>query len=382
MTTIYLDNNATTPPYPAVLAAMEPYWATDFANPSSLHGPGRLARKAAQDARECVADLLDAHPDEVLFTSGGTEANNLALLGVTGGRPAHAVFSPIEHPCVAECSRVLEGRGWRVATLDVDHDGLIDPAHLASQIRNDTRVVSVMLANNDTGVIEPIERLAELSAGQGVPFHTDAVQAVGKTPVRFHELGVATLALSAHKFHGPKGIGALLVRRDVRLEPLLYGGHQQQGVRPGTEPVALLVGLSEALRLASRRLEERAAQLRSLRDRLERGLVSLLSGVVRNGPAEPRLPNTLNLSFPGLDSEELLVHLDLAGIACSAGSACASGSTEPSPTLIAMGRPETILRSSLRFSIGDQNTSEEIDRAIDRIVQVVTPLRASGPVTV
>jgi cysteine desulfurase len=239
-----------------------------------------------------------------------------------------------------------------------------------------------MLANNDTGVIEPIQRLAAVAARQGVPFHTDAVQAVGKTPVRFHELGVATLALSAHKFHGPKGIGALLVRRDVRLEPLLYGGHQQQGVRPGTEPVALLVGLSEALRLASRRLEERAARLRSLRDRLERGLVSLLSGVVRNGPAEPRLPNTLNLSFPGLDSEELLVHLDLAGIACSAGSACASGSTEPSPTLIAMGRPETILRSSLRFSIGDQNTSEEIDRAIDRIVQVVTPLRATVPVTV
>lgn len=377
MNPIYLDNNATTPVHPAVVAAMEPFWSGNFANPASSHAAGRRARQAAEDARETIACFLDAYPDEVLFTSGGTEANNLAVLGLAGDVPAHAVLSPIEHPCVAECFGQLQRREWHITRLDVDGDGLIDPAQLAERLRPDTRLVSVMLANNDTGVIEPIAQLARLAAQDGVLFHTDAVQAVGKVPVRFHELGVATLALSGHKVHGPKGIGALLVRRGVALRPLLHGGHQQGGFRPGTEPVALLVGLAEALKLAHTGFEERVAHLRALRDRLESGLRSALSDSIRNGPREPRLPNTVNLSFPGLESEELLVHLDLEGIACSAGSACSSGSTEPSPTLVAMGCSEPILHGALRFSIGDQNTAVEIDQAVLQIVRVVTYHRAA-----
>lgn len=373
---IYLDNNATTPLDPEVRAAMEPYWSDTFGNPASPHASGRAARKAVEDARELVAELLGAQPDEVIFTSGGTEANNLAILGLAGEKPAHAVVSPIEHPCVSECFDWLERRGWAISRLEVDAHGLVDPVELSASLRPETRLVSVMLANNDTGVIEPVAELARKAAEHGVALHSDAVQAAGKIEIDFHQLATASLALSAHKFHGPKGVGALLVRRGISLEPLLHGGGQQSRLRPGTEPVALIVGLAEALRIACRRHDDRVARLCRLRDRLEAGVQAALGSVIRNGPAEPRLPNTSNLAFPGLESEELLLHLDLEGVACSAGSACASGSIERSPTLLAMQLPDAVAAGALRFSVGDRNTVDEIDEAIDRIVRVVRRLRA------
>ena len=373
---IYLDHNATTPMAPAVLEAMCPYFLT-AGNAESRHFAGRAARRAWEEARETVARILGADPSEVIFTSGGTEANNLAIFGLVGAQPlpGHILSSPIEHPAVAEPVARLEADGFRVDRPSVNSEGLADAPRMAASFCELTRLVTLMLANNETGAIQPVQRLAELAVPMGIPVHTDAVQAVGRIPVNFHGLGVTTLAASAHKFHGPVGVGILLVRRGTRLKSWLMGGGQQQGRRPGTVAVPLVIGLAAALEQWNAKQETLRTRWRFLRDRLEQALVSTLGSerVIRNGPQDPlsRLPQTVNLGFAGLDGDALLMQLDLAGIAVSLGAACASGSLRPSPTLVAMRLPDSLLRSSVRFSLGADTTEAEIESAIPLIIEVV-----------
>jgi cysteine desulfurase len=370
MDLIYLDNNATTPTLPAVREAMLPYLTDVFGNPASAHQAGRRARQALEDARERVAALLGAGPDEVVFTSGATEANNLAIFGLAGDPPGHVVASPIEHPSVAEPLRRLGEIGFRVDYLPVDPIGVFRAEALAGLLRPETRLVTVMLANNETGAIQPIADCITQSA-----IHCDAVQAVGRVPVHFGRLSVTTLSLSAHKFHGPRGVGALLVRRGTKLRPLFFGGHQQSGRRPGTESVALAVGLATALDLADREGETRRERVQVLRRRLLDALRRGAAPVVLNGPEEGGIPHTLNLSFPGCRADALLMNLDLAGVACSTGSACSSGSLLPSPVLKAMGVPDEVLHSAMRFSLSALLTEAEIDEAARQIVAAVGRLR-------
>jgi cysteine desulfurase len=391
---IYLDHNATTPLDPEVLDAMRPYWFA-AGNPESRHAAGRAARRAWEQARETVARILGADPEEVIFTSGGTESNNLAIFGLPGSRSCittarqdneasvsqgkadcpHIVSSPIEHPAVAEAVAHLEADGFAVDRALVDATGLASAEQMADCFRPGTRLATLMLANNETGALQPVARLATLAQQAGIPVHTDAVQAVGRVPVDFHGLGVATLAASAHKFHGPVGVGLLLVRRGVRLRARLHGGGQQQGRRPGTMAVPLAVGLAVALERWEADAAARLARWTTLGDQLESRLIAALGPgrVVRNGPSEPahRLPQTVNLGFAGLDGDALLMQLDLAGIAVSLGSACASGSTRPSPTLVAMRVPDDRLRSSVRFSLGATTTEAEINDAVSRITAIV-----------
>ncbi len=373
---IYLDNNATTALDPEVLEAMRPYFLTP-GNAESRHAAGRAARRGWDWAKETVAAILGADPGEVIFTSGGTEANNLAVFGLAGAEhePGHVVSSPIEHPAIAEPVARLEAAGFAVDRPAVNGEGVADAEAMAATFCDDTRFATLMLANNETGAVQPVARLAELAQQREIRVHSDAVQAVGRVPVDFHALGVATLAASAHKFHGPVGVGLLLVRSGVRLGSRLFGGGQQQGRRAGTVAVPLAVGLATALERWHKESEARTKRWSALRDRLEAGLVKALGAerVVRNGPADPRarLPQTTNLGFPGLDGDALLMQLDLAGIAASLGSACASGSTRPSPTLVAMRVPDDRLRSSVRFSLGATTTESEIDDAIPRIVDII-----------
>jgi cysteine desulfurase len=376
MDCIYLDNNATTPTLPAVWEAMRPYLSETYGNPASAHGVGRRARQALEDARDQIAALLGAAPEEVIFTSGGTEANNLAVFGLVGDPPGRVVASPIEHPSVAEPLRRLEEAGFSIDQLPVDATGVVSTAAMVGLVRPETRLVTVMLANNETGAVQPIADL--VGHCPGVPFHCDAVQAVGRMPVDFGKLGVTSLSLSAHKFHGPRGIGALLLQRGARLRPLLWGGHQQRGRRPGTEPVALVVGLAVALDLAQRDLTTRHACVRRLRGRLLDALRRDAAPVVINGPEHDGLPHTLNLSFPRCQADVLLMNLDLAGVACSTGSACSSGSLLPSPVLQAMRVPDELLHSAMRFSLSALLTEGEIDEAARRIAVVVRRLRASA----
>jgi cysteine desulfurase len=374
---LYLDNNSTTPLGRAADEAMRQYLRAGCGNPASAHAAGRQARRALEDARERSAALLGAHPDEVVFTSGATESNNLALLGLCGDPPGHLLASPVEHPSVLEPLRHLAVTGFTLDFLPVDGQGVVPADALAPRLRPDTRLVAVMLANHETGAVQPIRALAE-----GLPtFHCDATQAVGKIAVHFHELGVSTLSLSAHKFHGPQGVGALLVRRGVKLRPLVRGGHQQHGLRPGTEPVALAVGLVAALEDAHREVDCRRDQVCRLRKLFLSHLRDHAAPVVLNGPAEGGLPHTLNLSFPGVRADALLMALDLAGVACSTGSACSSGSLLPSPVLQAMQVPENVLHSAMRFSLSALLNEEQITEAVRRIAAVVRRLRltAEGP---
>ncbi len=383
MRPIYLDHNATSPLDPEVFEAMRPHWLA-VGNPESRHSFGRAARLAYEQARETVARILNADPLEVFFTSGGTESNNLSLFGLahlegrksTGG---HVVSSPIEHPAVAEVIDQLEGEGYSVDRPEVSLEGVADANRMAEAFRPETRLATLILAHNETGAIQPVARLADRAAELGIPVHTDAVQAVGRIPLDFQRLGVATLAASAHKFQGPPGVGLLLIRQGVKPAPLLFGGGQERGRRPGTPALALAVGLAAALEKWEREAETRIKRWATLRDRLEAGLIAKLGpeGIVRNGPTDTqpataaRLPQTLHVSFPRLDGDALLMQLDLAGVACSLGSACASGTTKPSPSLQAMRLPADHLRSSVRFSLGATTTEQEIEEAIQRVAQVV-----------
>ena len=383
---IYLDHNATTPPLPEVVDAVARWQRDAFANPGSRHAAGRRARQVLEQARESLAALLGAFPDEVVFTSGGTESNNAALLGFCQGTPGTIALTPGEHPAVLETCRSLAARGYTLCELPVDaagqlvDDGLLpDPAGGPPRLPPQTRLVAVLLAHNETGVLQSVGPLAHACLRQRVPLHLDALQAVGKIPVDFHALQAATLAVGAHKFGGPRGVGALLVRRGTRLAPTLFGGHQEEGRRPGTEPVPLIAGMALALELSLRDHATRIARLTRLRDLLEAGLRERCPPVVLNGSRDQRLPNTLNVAFPGVDGEALLVALDLAGIACSLGSTCASGSAEPAPILVAMGVPPEWLLSAVRFSLGPDTTDAEIHTAIERISRTVTALRSVQP---
>jgi cysteine desulfurase len=375
---IYLDNNSTTPVLPAVWEAMRPFLTDVYGNPASAHRVGSRARRALEDARERTAAILNCHPDEVVFTSGATEANNLALFGLAGDPPGSIICSPIEHPSVTEPIERLGELGFCVDRLPVARDGIVLAEALSDYVKPDTRLVSVMLANHETGAVQPVAELAGQLGGRAA-FHCDAAQAVGKIPVDFRALGVTTLTLSAHKLHGPKGAGALLVRRDAKLRPQLWGGHQQRGRRPGTEPVALAVGLAAALDLWHKEAQTRTEHVCRLRQVFLEQLRASAGPIVLNGPGdcgtERCLPHTLNVSFPGCKADSLLMNLDLAGIACSTGSACSSGSLLPSPVLQAMGVAAEVLHSAMRFSFSSLTTEPEVIEAACRISEAATRLR-------
>ena len=361
---IYLDHNATTPVDPEVARAMLEVLRDGFGNPSSLHWHGQQARAAHDEARGEVAALIGAAPQEIVFTGSGTEADNLALRGVAwAARPPRRklLYAALEHHAVVHTARALAREGWPVEAVRATPDGAVDLEDLAARLDGETALVSVMLANNETGVVQPLAEVVALARARGALVHCDAVQAAGKIPVDVTRLGADTLALSAHKIGGPKGVGALWVRRGTRLQPLLRGGSQERGRRAGTEDVAGLVGFGRAARLAREGLAERAAAQAALRDRLEAALVAL-PGARRNGSGE-RVPNTSNVSFEGCEAESLLMALDLMGVSVSTGAACAAGAVEPSHVLRAMGMPPGRVQASLRFSLGSGNTAEEIDAA-------------------
>jgi cysteine desulfurase len=385
MDSIYLDHNATSPMRPEVAEAMARCYAEGYANPASQHRPGQRARRVLEDAREAIAAILGADlfarpPDRLLFTSGGTEANTLAVLGIAraakeGPEPGHLIVSAIEHASVIEPAEHLMEHGWRLDTLGVTPDGVVRVEELAGMLTPNTRLVSVILGNHETGVLQPVADLVPICQEAGVPLHTDAVQVAGKLPIDFRALGVSAMTVAAHKFQGPLGIGALVLRGDVPLQPLLFGGHQQDGLRPGTESVALAVGMRTALELWHQEHEAHARRLTALCERFERGLKAGFAGLLVNGSGAERLPHTSSIAFPGLDAQVLLMALDTAGVACSVGSACSSGSTELSPTLRAMGLPREIVAGSLRFSLGATTTEAEIDEAVRRILHVVSEMR-------
>lgn len=375
---IYLDHNATTPIYPEVLESMQICYESNLRNAASPHSFGRQSRAVLEGAREKIAGLLGAQltgnkPDQLIFTSGGTEANNLALTGMASLPGSRCIVSAIEHPSVRLMANQLSQKDTDVVWLPVNPSGSVNPDDLKPLCTSDTRLVTVMLGNNETGVLQPIREIVN-SCDAGIPVHSDAVQVVGKQKVHFHDLGVASLSFSAHKFHGPMGIGGLLVRHDVHLTPLLHGGMQQMGLRPGTEPIALAVGMCKALEIWHANSDGNIKQLKNLRDRFESQLLNQLPWIVVHGMDQPRLPHTSNISFPGIDRQVLLMALDQAGIACSTGSACASGSSEPSPVLTAMGCREDLIRSSLRFSLGMTSRAHEVDWATSRIGNIVKDL--------
>jgi cysteine desulfurase len=376
---LYLDHNATTPLAEPVLAAMTEALRDGFGNASSVHHFGQRAKAALDTARGAVAALIGAEPAEIVFTSGGTEADNLAVRGVAdlvepAGR-RHLVVSAIEHEAVLQTAKVLHKRGWEITHVRCSSAGVIDAAEVAAAIRDDTALVSVMHANNEIGTLQPVAAIAASARARGVPVHTDAVQTVGKVPVDVRELGVDLLSLTAHKMHGPKGAGVLFVRRGTRLAPLLTGGRQERNRRGGTENVPAIVGLGVAAELARERMPLEGPRQAALRDRLEAEILARIAGTAVNGARDGRVPNTTNISFDGVEAEALLIALDLEGIAVSTGAACSSGTLEPSHVLRAMGLPAHRVQSAIRFSLGAGTTDADIDRVLDVLPPIVARLR-------
>jgi cysteine desulfurase len=375
----YFDHNATSPIAPEAVAAMARALAEEFGNASSVHHFGQRAKAAMDDARTSVAALIGAEPAEVVFTSGGTEADNLALRGAaealepTGRR--HLIASAIEHEAVLNTLKALSKRGWTVALLPVDASGLVAPEALEAAITDRTAVVSVMHANNEIGTVQPIETLARIAHAHGALMHTDAVQSTGKIPVNVRELDVDLLSVSAHKLNGPKGAGALWIKRGTRMVATMTGGKHERNRRAGTENVPALVGFGVAAALARRKLADDAVRVGALRDRLERGILESVPGTAVNGTRGPRVPNTTNISFDGVEAESLLIALDLEGFAVSTGSACSSGTLEPSHVLRAMGLPSHRTQNSIRFSLGAGNDDEQVDLLVAKLPQIVEKLR-------
>jgi cysteine desulfurase len=385
MRRVYFDNNATTPVDRRVLEAMLPFFADDFGNASSIHSFGQRTRGAVEHARKCVAELIGAKPTEIVFTSGGTESDNLAIFGLvaaaapgTNGRK-HVITSQIEHSAVLNVCQTLERQGVDVTYLSVGRDGLVNPEDVRRAIRSETVLISIMHANNELGTVQPIAEIGRIAAEADVWFHTDAVQSAGKVPVNVDALGVDLLAISAHKLYGPKGIGALYVRKGTNVEPFIRGGRHQSGLRPGTENVPGIVGLGKAAELAREELAHETEHLAELRDRLEESLVTHVQHARINGDRAHRTPNTANILIPFIEGEALVIALDLKGVACSTGAACSSGAVEPSHVLTAIGLPKEEARACLRFSLGRGVTNDDVDFALAQIPAAVERLRDLSP---
>ena len=380
MARIYLDHNATTPLAPVVIDRMAAAMREEFGNPSSVHHFGQRAKALMDDSRSSVARLIGVEPSEIVFTSGGTESDNFAIRGVaealesTGRR--HIIATAIEHEAVINTLRALAKRGWKTTLLPVGTTGVVTPDALSAALTDDTAIVSVMHANNEIGTIQPVAELARIAKARGALFHTDAVQSAGKIPVDARALGVDLLSISAHKIYGPKGTGALWMRRGLRLIPLLTGGRHERSRRAGTENVPGIVGFGAAAELARLKMEDEGVRLSALRDRLEAGILKDVSGTAVNGETMRRVPNTTNVSFDRIEAESLLIALDLEGIAVSTGSACSSGTLEPSHVLKAMGFPAHRTQNSIRFSFGAANTDADVDRVIEVLPRVVAKLRS------
>ena len=382
MRKVYLDNAATTALSPGVLEAMMPYFTQHYGNPSSVHAFGREAKQGLDKARDQVAKALHCDPSEVIFTGCGTESDNTVLLGVAqryGNKGKHIITTNVEHHAILHTCEYLEKQGYSVTYLPVDQDGLVTAEQVAAAIRPDTILVSIMFANNEVGTIMPIQEIGAVCKEKGVLFHTDAVQAVGHIPVDVQAMHIDMLSLSAHKFHGPKGVGALYCRKGIRLPSYIMGGAQEKGRRAGTENVAGIVGLGAAIQLATEQLEENRAKMTALRDRLMTGIQARISEVKLNGHPTNRLPNNVNFSFKYIEGESILLMLDMNGIAASSGSACTSGSLDPSHVLLALGLPHETAHGSVRLTLGDETTEEDIDYTIDVLEKTVARLRAMSP---
>jgi len=377
----YFDNNATTRVAPEVLDAMWPFLAEHWGNPSSAYSFSKPVAQALEKAREQVAALIHADPKEIVFTSCGTESNNTAIHSALALQPTkrHVITTAVEHSANLKYGEFLQRQGYTVTYLPVESDGSIDIHLLEQRLRPDTAIVSIMWANNETGVIFPIEEMAAICASRGVLFHTDAVQVPGKLPIDARALGVDFLSLSAHKLHAPKGVGLLYTKRRTKFQPYLIGGHQERGRRGGTENVPYIVGFGRAAELAVANLSEENTRVRALRDRLEQGILTSIPNTARNGATEPRLPNTANISFQFVESEAVLLMLDQLGICASSGSACTTGSVEPSHVLTAMGVNPVRARGSVRFSLGRYNTAEEVDYLLQQLPGIIARLRAISP---
>lgn len=381
MKTIYLDNNATTSVAPEVLEEMMPYLKDFYGNPSSMHTFGGQIRKKIEEARGKVSQLLDAEPEEIIFTSCGTESDNTAIMSAVESDPhkKHIITTRVEHPAVLNFCRHLARKGFRISYLPVNKNGQLNIDDLKKAIDEDTALVTIMYANNEVGNIFPLSEITGIVKEKGLLFHTDAVQAVGKVPINLMKLPVDMLSLSGHKLHAPKGVGALYVRKGTRFFPYLIGGHQEKGRRAGTENVASIIGLGKACELAMKNLDDEILYLSRLRDKLETALLKSCPDVRINGDAGSRLPNTTNLSFEYVEGESILLRLNEYGICASSGSACSSGSLEPSHVLRAMGIPFTAIHGSIRFSLSRYNKEEEIDRVIDIMPKIIRDLRLLSP---
>src|ERR1700730_8794712 len=393
MNRVYLDHNATTPVEPKVLDAMLPYLSGRYGNAASIHTFGQKARAAVETAREQVAALVGARPQEIVFTSGGTEADNHAIFGIVSASSTcspssaslsscpHIITTAIEHEAVLNSCQALEKHGTRVTYMPVDHEGCIDLDALRDVLlRNpETVLITIMHANNELGTVQPLEEIGGIAADADVYFHTDAVQSAGKLPIDVNVLGIDLLSLSGHKLYAPQGIGALYIRGGTRLRQLLYGGHHQRGARPGTENVPGIVGLGQSAEIAGKSLAQDAERISAWRDRLEQGLLERVPHSRVNGGGAPRTPNTANILFPGLEGEALVIALDLKGLACSTGAACSSGAVEPSHVLTAIGLPPEEARASLRFSLGRHTTAADIDFALQVVPAAVAQLRELSP---
>jgi len=381
MTVIYLDNNATTRVADEVAEAMRPYFTERYGNPSSMHTFGGEVAHAVEGAREHAAALLNCSPDEILFTSCGTESDNTAIHSTLEAYPEkrHTITTRVEHPAVRVTCRYFQSRGYRLTELPVDGKGRLNLEQLRNALSDDTAIVSVMHANNETGVVFPIDEIAQIVKAHGAILHCDAVQSVGKIPLDLSKTPIDLLAVSGHKLHAPKGVGILYVRRGTRLPAFIKGGHQEHGKRGGTENVPYIVGLGEACRLAAEHVEEENTRVRALRDRLARGLLSSCLDASLNGDLDDLLPNTVNVSFEYVEGEAILLHLDAHGICASSGSACTSGSLEPSHVLRAMGVPFTRAHGSIRFSLSRYTTDEEIDAVLEVMPPIIERLRALSP---
>jgi cysteine desulfurase len=379
--TVYVDNNATTKVAPEVLEEMLPYFSEYYGNPSSMHFFGGQVQKKVDEARAKVADFLGAEPSEIVFTSCGTESDNAAILGTLDSFPEkrHLITTRVEHPAVGNVSTYLGRKGYRVTELSVDREGRLDLDELRESLTDETALITIMYANNETGVVFPIEEIGEIVKARGIPFHTDAVQAAGKIPLNMKKSKVDMLSISGHKLHAPKGIGVLYIRKGTRFSPFMIGGHQEKGRRGGTENVPYIIGLGKACELAKKDLDEENTRVKALRDYLEAKLLEKIPNTLVNGDRVHRLPNTVSVSFEYVEGESILLLLSDLGICASSGSACTSGSLEPSHVLRAMGVPFTAAHGSIRFSLSIYNTKEEMDYIIEHLPPIIQRLRDISP---